>query len=278
MIHIHEMSEADIPYGMERTDTEQWGYSVADYKRLLFLSPKGCFIARDDDQRVGLITTVQYGEYAFMGTLIVQPEYRSQKIGDKLIHAAIEYLTGRGVKTIEFDGVFSAVPWYRRLGFKDKYLSLRFFRLPNHIHFDSTMKLHADFTPDELLQFDRRLTKRDRSIFLRRYLAEFSDSLFVAGNGRIEGYAFVKPLPENGYYIGPCIAESSEITEMLLNEILQRFGQYRLSLGVPDINANDIAIYRRYGFQHTLPSLRMYDGEFQEGDTSIAAIITPGMG
>jgi len=128
MIIIKVMNDTDITFCKELTDIEQWGYLAQDFKRLISYEPNGCFVARKKNERVGMITTTSYGGYGFLGSLIVRKDARRKGIGLKLMKQGIDYLTKNGIKTIELDGVFPAVMLYRKLGFRDKYLSLRFMR------------------------------------------------------------------------------------------------------------------------------------------------------
>jgi ribosomal protein S18 acetylase RimI-like enzyme len=125
MIDISLMTEADIPFAVEMTTIEGWGHSAADFERLLFLAPEGCFVAGSGGRRLGMITTTRHGDFAFLACLIVREEARRQGIGRQLLRRAISYLESVGVTSMELDGVFKAAPLYRRVGFKDKYLSLR---------------------------------------------------------------------------------------------------------------------------------------------------------
>lgn len=123
-----EMMEDDIKFATKLTLYEKWGYKEKDLRRLIYFEPEGCFIAWKNEERVGMVTTTSYGDYAFLGCLIVRKEERGGELGTKLMEHAINVLKKKGVKTIELDGVFPAVSLYRRLKLKDKYLSLRFMR------------------------------------------------------------------------------------------------------------------------------------------------------
>jgi ribosomal protein S18 acetylase RimI-like enzyme len=259
MIRIDIMSTADIQFALSMTDRERWGYLAADFKRLLYLSPHGCFIARDNDTPVGIITTVRFGAFAYLGTLIVSPDYRNRRIGEALMRHAISMLQSDGVTTIELDGVFPAVPLYRRLGFKDKYISLRMFRPAD----DAPGSPPEPESPFEALPaFDLKHIGLDRQALLTCYIEEFADNFMSVGpDDTPHGYAFVKPREDNHCAIGPFIARDDIAADDLLTRIVKRYGSSSLWLGIPEINAQATALARRLGFLYLTPSLRMYLGE-----------------
>jgi len=191
MLTISVMTEDDIEFAEYLTYIEKWAYTKDDFKRLIFFEPKGCFVAWIDKERVGIVTTTTYDDYAFLGTLIVKKEERGKGIGKELMNHAIEYLQQRGMKTIELDGELVAISLYKRLGFKDKYLSLRFNvkggRYDNYsAPYDTSML-------DEIVTFDRKKTEISRERIIKRILEEFSDSTFVTRNKNLLAYAVVRP-------------------------------------------------------------------------------------
>lgn len=278
MIRISKMAESDIDFALTRTEAEDWGYIPDDFRRFLLLSPEGCFIARDDAKPVGIVTTIQHGNYGFIGTLIVCDESRGHGIGESLMRKALEHLIANGSTTIELDGVFPAVPLYRRLGFIDKHISLRLYRPENEAGDNPDFLPVSSIDSDDLLAFDRRLTMLDRSALLAGYLTDFSDYLIVAGDVNIEGYAFVRPRETGAYCIGPFLAVSDKSIRELIDKILGNFGDSRLTIGTPEVNTAAVEILRRSGFLHTTPSLRMYYGAYRKSDMHTVGIISAAKG
>jgi ribosomal protein S18 acetylase RimI-like enzyme len=276
MIDIRIMSEKDIDFAVSMTDMESWGYLGSDFKRLISLEPKGCFVAWQENTPVGIVTTSSYDNYGFIGTLIVDRPYRDAKIGEALMINSIDYLGKKGVTTIELDGVFEAVSLYRRLGFKDKYFSYRL----NKIVEDGEGE-PQNFEPsmlDELIAFDREMTGLARERHLIRFAEDFANSIYVIKTDALRTYAVVRPHAEKRITVGPMIADSPESGEKLLLSILNKFNGYRLGLGVPEPNRQFIELLRRLKFQHTVPSLRMYLGRRLNYEEHICCIISPEKG
>ena len=279
-MQITVMTNADIDFGITMTENENWGYLREDFERLLLLSPAGCFVARVGDVPVGLITSMQYGNYGYLGTLIVAPSHRGGKVGEALMLHAIAYLKSAGAETIELDGVFMAVPLYRRLGFFDCHLSLRMIR-PGSAHeldFSDPEPINFRFSIESLLAFDYKLTGIDRSELLLEYSEDFKDRIVAVGHDDIEGYAFVRPRSERSYFIGPAVAVSYEKARDLYSKIITSFDSAALFIGIPDLNPLMIAFLQKKGFVYKMPSLRMRLGPAQGSATHVYGIISPEKG
>ncbi|MCX6829951.1 MAG: GNAT family N-acetyltransferase [candidate division Zixibacteria bacterium] len=276
MINIRIMSEADIAFAVELSAHEKWGHLPADLQRLLAFEPNGCFVACDTHEAVGIITSTSYDDWGFLGNLIVKHEKRKDGIGASLMMHAIEYLRTRGVKCIELDGVFPAVPLYRKLGFRDKYLSLRLYRPSSESRGEAISPLPA--TVDDVVAYDRLRTGLNREKMIRRFFEDFFESVFVASIDRVTRYAIVKPRAGNVVAIGPFVADDCETAESLLVPIIRKYSQNSIAVGLPELNREAVALYRKHGFIYSEPSLRMYLGVRREYEEKIFAIMSPEKG
>ena len=67
---VRRLDEHDIGAAIALTDLENWGYTRADFVRLLTLSPEGCFVVEAKGCIVGVLTTTTYDGLAFLGAVI----------------------------------------------------------------------------------------------------------------------------------------------------------------------------------------------------------------
>jgi GNAT superfamily N-acetyltransferase len=275
-VSIFPMTRDDLDFAIALTDAEGWGYLRSDFERLIGLSPEGCFVARGALRRVGIITTVRHGDYGFLGTLIVMKNHRNSRIGEALFAHAMTYLQKQGTKTIELDGVFPAVSLYRRLGFYDKHLSLRFVRPPSPC--DAQAEQLLTITTDEIVRFDREHSPVDRSAIIARFCEDFRDSIFAIGDGLPSAYAFVKPRANGCVAIGPLVAKSSEQANSLLITILNCFHDKTILIGVPEVKTLFVRALVTQGFFYKSPSLRMYSGVRLDIDKHVYGIVSPEKG
>ncbi|HDS08757.1 MAG TPA: GNAT family N-acetyltransferase [Firmicutes bacterium] len=270
------MSEMDIPFALELVEYEGWNYTEDDFLRLLKLNPSGCFICWKAGKRVGIITTSIYGNYAFIGTLIIKKEYRKQGLGRSLLEFTISYLRDSGVKTIELDGVFSAVKLYRDLGFHDKYLSLRFEKSYGTKSEDTVLYHPQDFSG--LPELDFELTRIHRSDLLNEYLKVFKDHVFIFKRKEIESYAIVKAETKKSVSVTFFISRTTEGAEIILNSILKKYQDKTIRIGVPELNRASVHLLMEKGFIYREPSLRMYLGKRVQYENFMYGIISPEKG
>lgn len=273
---VRVMQRADIDFAIEMTTIENWGNVPADFERLLDLSPKGCFVAATGGRNVGMITTTCHGKFAFLGSLIVRQELRGRGIGALLMKEAMEYLAREGVKTMELDGVFEALPLYRRCGFCDKYLSLRFRGRARGQKRSARRYRKSDF--DSILMLDVRSTGLHREQMLARFLHEFGPSTYVTGEREIEAYAVAREVAAGAMLVGPMVATRPQFANDLLETLFSCHPEAVFSLGVPATNQVMIGLLNRYGFEYAAPSLRMYFEEKINYERYIYAIASPEKG
>jgi ribosomal protein S18 acetylase RimI-like enzyme len=276
MIHVSIMTNEDIPFAISLTDIENWGNAPADFERLISLEPEGCYVARLNDEPVGMITTTSADNYGFIGSLIIKDEYRRQGIGETLMLKAISYLQKIEVEYIELDATFEGIGLYRRLGFHEKYLSLRLTR-ENDKGGDNSRPLPR-FSMDEILELDARLTGLNRKRMLTRLMTEFRDSVYTYKLGHLRGYAVVFPRAGNLRAIGPLVAESLEGAESLIQEIVESDDGVQLAIGLPQPAQKLTSILLQNGFQYRVPSLRMYLGPKFEYESAVYGIASPEKG
>jgi GNAT superfamily N-acetyltransferase len=275
-VSISLMTRDDLDLALALTDAENWGYQRSDFERLISLAPDGCFVARSTLRRIGIIATTRHGDYGFLGTLIVMKNHRQKGIGEALFAHAMTYLEERGTKTIELDGVFPAVSLYRRLGFCDKHLSLRFVRPPSPC--DAQSRELLTVSTEEIVRFDREHSRIDRSAVLTRFCNDFRDSILAIGNEKLSAYAFVKPRVDGSMAVGPLLAKSPDIAIVLLKTILGRFHDRPIVIGVPEMKKPFVQALVAEGFFYKCPSLRMYSGARLDPDECTYGIISPDKG
>ncbi len=277
MLDIRTMTAADITFAVAMTDREEWGNVAADFKRLMALEPNGCFIARDDSERVGMISTTMYGDYAFMGSLIVRPDRRGRGTGTALMRRAMHYLHERKATCIELDATPDGAPLYRRLGFKDKYASLRFYR-PADNNPASIDDPPSDEDKDETIRLiasiDKRLSGLDRAHVLTRLIDEFPNSAFIDPSPSPNGYAIAYPRADNRITIGPLVAADDNTAGNILDRVIDAHAAQDICIGSPETRRAMPHMTAARGFRRRPPSLRMYRGQERRYEDHIFGIIS----
>src|SRR3989441_464498 len=174
------LDERDIDAAIALTDLEAWGYTREDFRRLLALSPDGCFAAERDGRVVGVLTTTTYDGLAFLGAVIVAPELRGKGVGKEMMEAALAHLLATGVRTVRLNAYLNAIPFYERLGFHREYEVIRW-------HGPSTAgqpvrRIRPIRAEDltGLARMDATYFGANRHVLLARLAEQFSGTFLVA--------------------------------------------------------------------------------------------------
>src|SRR6266852_4773742 len=103
-VSLRRMTDSDLRAADELRRLAGWNQTIEDWRRLLRLEPRGCFVAVQNGEVVGTVTTTTYGQaLAWIGMMLVHPEHQRRGIGTRLMRQALEYLQGRGVKSVKLD-------------------------------------------------------------------------------------------------------------------------------------------------------------------------------
>jgi ribosomal protein S18 acetylase RimI-like enzyme len=261
MIHLRLLTEADIPFGMTLKNLAGWNQLPADWKRLLSLEPAGCFLALCNGMPAGTVTTTSYGsKLAWIGMVLVLPEFRRQGIGTALLNKAVEYLRGRDVEVIGLDATPTGNQLYRRLGFREDFALQRRQGIGRTLPADGVVPLTAARL-DEVIAFDAPRFGAPRPALLRRLFDDYPHLAWTYHrNGRLLGYLMMRP-GLHAHQIGPWVAAGPEAAEELFKTALTAACDTRIFLDVPVPNAAAIGIVEKYGFQIQRPYVRMFLGE-----------------
>jgi GNAT superfamily N-acetyltransferase len=254
------MTPADIAAGMRLKDIAGWNQTGTDWERFLRTSPEGCFVAEVDGKVVGTATTIVYGgRLAWIGMVLVDPDYRGRGIGTELLERTVEYLDARRVPTMKLDATPQGKSIYARLGFVAEY-EIERWELCRPSGSATAPAASAAVELEEILRVDRDIFGADRSELLRsldREAPAFTLATHVPG--RLTGYALGRR-GSRADQLGPWMARDEASARELLEEFLRRSG--RETVFVDCLRENPFArrVLCQHGFQFTRPLTRMYRG------------------
>lgn len=258
---IRRLTERDIDRAIALTDLEGWGYTRADFERLLSLSPEGCFAAEEAGHVVGLLTTTPYGRVAYLGAVIVSPERRGRRLGRTLLEKALDHLDSQGTETVVLNSYMHVITFYEGLGFRPDYENARWTGPP--VASGASRARPARLNDLEAIAaFDRRYFGADRSALLRRLLQEFQQAFLVAeSRGQIAGYV-VGNASESTCEVGPWVVDPrfAAAGVDLLQGLLARVNATSVSFTAPTPNREPHRMAVEKGFQPAFRTLRMYRG------------------
>ena len=280
MSKIRIMTENDVDFATKLTNFEKWANSKADFERLIKLNPDGNFVAYEGDNRVGMITSAIFGRLAFIGNLIVPVKYRNRGVGRGLMKHLLKYLSEhKKIETIELDGDFPAIELYRKLGFIDKYFSLRFCRRPAETENGGVTAGIVE--PEKIAEIDNNLItcpKISRNKFLSEFAAMHNGQVYVNETDGIGSFSIIRKCFGGYYVIGPTMASNRKNAEQLIKSIVANYSSEVIYAGVPEINRDAVAIMLNNNFYYEQPSLRMYHGKRIDYEKNIYTILSGDVG
>jgi GNAT superfamily N-acetyltransferase len=118
MFQVKVMRQQDFSFAAQLANTMNWNMTAEDFKFSVALEPEGCFILFDGDERLGLITSINFGDLGWFGNLIVTPQARSKGAGKKLVQHTLNFLRSRGAKTVGIYAYPELKSFYGGFGFK----------------------------------------------------------------------------------------------------------------------------------------------------------------
>lgn len=283
-IEIRLLAESDLPEALRLKEAAGWNQTEEDWRRLLRLSPRGCFAATAGGRLVATTTTTTYGRaLAWVGMVLVDPLFRRKGIATALVRAALDGLEAEGVAAVKLDATPEGVPVYESLGFEAE---LRIERWAGTARVDTTAAVSpGDAEPprlfEQVFEFDRRAFGADRSGLLKALSHEacVGPSLSVGGGGGLRGYALARR-GSRAAYVGPVVAEEAETAALLLDEMLGRLGSGRVYVDLNTTFEGGARELAARGFVRERALVRMRRGERTAAGTSrsVFAIAGPEVG
>jgi len=235
MLHIRTLTDVDLTTAdaIFCAAFHTQGSRIQSLRQNLLLQPDGWFLALQAEQPVGLIGCINYGPFAYVGSLAVLPALQRQGIGQRLLEHLLLWLEQQGCTTALLDATPEGARLYERHAFVDDDSAL-------HWSYPHTLAQSAvnEVLPDTLCHSDEQqhveilqqediadLTAFDAQYFGAGRAAVFSllrmqypDRSLVLrdAEGWIRGYLFV----QQGI-LGPWVAENTEDARLLLAHALR---------------------------------------------------------
>jgi predicted N-acetyltransferase YhbS len=258
-LRIRAFTDQDIEFAVAQTAREGWDNTRETFRVCLRHDPGGCFVAEVSGERVGFVTTTHYVHSAWVGNLIVAPDYRRRHIGECLMRHAIRQLEASGIRTCGLEADPMGVNIYRRLGFVERCETPRFSKRPPHqARRGETHRLcAADLVAAG--DFDARFFGDHRGRLLGELLRIAHAAYCVRVNGRIEGLAMALP-SASGVRIGPCVVENPATAQALIDTALSDFPDRTIIVGVPGNDLVVAGLLEARGFTRGPATLRMVRG------------------
>lgn len=263
-MRLRAMIVEDVPAGVRLNQMAGWNQTASDWERFLTVSPRGCFVSELNGQVCGTVTTISFqNRFAWIGMVLVDPQYRGRGIGTDLLKRAIRHLDDEKIPTLKLDATPQGKPLYEKLGFVAEYEIERWSlqRSPSETAKSSSLDEFASAALlQSILKTDQEVFGADRGFLLESLHEDAPDLTLGSWTGSVlRGYA----LGRRGLFadhLGPWMASDGAAARTLLETFLARSS--REAIVVDCLKSNKIAagLLRSCGFTYSRPLTRMFRG------------------
>ena len=268
---IRCMRLEDIPAAMLLKHSAGWNQTEQDWANILALEPEGCWVYEAGGKVAGSTTAVCYGQdLAWIGMVLVSPEFRGRGYGRALLEHALRFLERRRVRVVRLDATDMGRPLYEKLGFRDECAVERWtaaaVEKPGSQH---PLRAACLESVADVAGFDRTAFGADRSAVLARLLACFPAERLRLPNG----FAMARP-GSTAHFVGPCVASDAATARGLLETLLSRHAGEGVFWDILPENEEAVRMAVEFGFQRRRRLMRMVfgDEEFCDATRGDAAL------
>lgn len=262
MFKVEKMDEDDFRFAVQLANTMDWNMSSEDFEFMVKLEPDGCFVLFDDQERLGIATTVSFGKAGWFGNLVVKKDARREGAGNFLTKHAINYLKSIGIETIGLYAYPHLVSFYERFGFVS---DIDFLALKGKSLFPSTQGVLQPTRKQDvpkLIDFDCHWFGANRKKFLEPMLIKEDNLCFVSTkNNKIKGYVAAKVYGKMAE-VGPLICDTNFADEafLLLKTILSRLSSLEVFTCIPKKETFLLNMLYKAGLKEDFQVVRMFLG------------------
>jgi hypothetical protein len=118
------LAPGDLDQALGLSTSAGWNQQLDDWRLFLRIAPAGVFAAEAGGRVVGTAIGVDYGGFAWIAMMLVDPAYRGRGVGGRLLEAALESVPA--ALPVRLDATPRGRPLYRRYGFEDETTLSRF--------------------------------------------------------------------------------------------------------------------------------------------------------
>src|SRR3954470_11629717 len=121
---IRELGDGDLLDALALSTSAGWNQQLDDWRMLRALAGSAAFAAEAGGRVTGTALALDYGEFAWIAMMLVEPGARGQGLGTLLLSAALK--TVRPDRPVWLDATPAGRSLYRRFGFDDAATLTRF--------------------------------------------------------------------------------------------------------------------------------------------------------
>jgi len=282
-LSIRLMTPDDLAFANSLREAVRWNQTRQDWHRLLTHDPKGCFVAEWEGVPAGTATTTCYGkELAWIGMVLVHPDYRRRGLGRALMEHCLSHLRENGIQCVKLDATPVGKTLYDQLGFHDEWTLTRWETskpVPTKTEPTGVVRLWRESDLREAAEIDRQVFGAHRPRMLVSLAASSRLALTCETGGRVAGFGMLRE-GTRAAYLGPVAALSEETGILLVQCLLTNAANEPVFWDVPDQNIAAKSLATKLGFAPQRPLIRMFLHDINKPGIPARqyAIADPGIG
>jgi len=259
---IREMTGVDIPAAMRLKDAAGWNQTAEDWRNLLAIEPRGCWVEEIDEAGVktvaGSTMLVCYGrDLGWIGMVLVLPEFRGRGIARRLMEHALGFAEENAVRCLALDATDMGWPLYRDLGFEDEAPIERWaLEVPLAGSLPEADPSTSDVVNVErlatIMELDRSAFGADRGRMIEQIVRSCGPDVWVAS----QGYLLSRP-GSKARFLGPCVAKEPQVAQAMIAALLRRHRGETVFWDLLPANAAARELAESLGFRCARKLIRM---------------------
>ncbi|MEM2099084.1 MAG: GNAT family N-acetyltransferase [Candidatus Bathyarchaeia archaeon] len=263
MLHVKRMCAEDFLFAVQLANTMNWNMAIEDFEFATQLEPNGCFVLFSNDERIGIATSVSYGEVGWFGNFVIKESFRQKNAGALLLQHSIAYLKRSGATTIGLYAYPQLTGYYNRFGFKsDATYSVFQGKVTKQLsHSQPQLKKIEKQDIAAIMAFDNRYFHGCREKLLSPILKEKGNVGYITLDEQgISGYC-TATVYSNAAAIGPLMSrKNTDSAVPLLQIVLGKLEKYDVFACAPTEENALIEILIKSGLQEQFRVTRMFLG------------------
>jgi GNAT superfamily N-acetyltransferase len=101
---VRSLGPADLADALELSRLAGWNQTEADWRRVLALSPDGCWGFEEGGRMIATATLVRYDCHcAWIGMVLTHPDWRGRGFASRLVGHTLAIARNLGIATIKLD-------------------------------------------------------------------------------------------------------------------------------------------------------------------------------
>jgi len=261
---IRRLAFDDVDQALTLSTTAGWNQQRDDWRMLLRLAPGGAFAALSGARIVGTAIGIDYGGFAWIAMMLVDPAYRGHGVGRRLLEAAIGAVPSN--ISIRLAAAPLGRPLYQRHGFVDEAMLSRYVADGSASRAVSAPEAREDSRNvrplraddlDIIIEGDRETFGGTRGTVLNWAFHRAAQYAYVVRSGDGLTHYCLGRRGRLFDQIGPVVAGHDDIAQALVSAACAAAGGRPLAVDAFDSRAIFTAGLRSRGFRVQRPLVRM---------------------